>query len=498
MGRGHSAVRSSSRLVNKQKRSRSNSMGDPKVRLAVAKEVASRAASKDPTLDARAKGVLAAKAVHAMHEAEAEAQEEEEQSEDEAERIGIPDVLTKYKMAGTLVDEVLAIVVAACVAGATTRTLCDLGDKEMKKRTTAVFRNTKGPDGMKLRRGIAFPTTVNVNNVLCHHTPFADREIVTLKHGDVIKVHLGMHIDGYPATAATTIVVGAADVAPAPAGGIDVTESIVTPAQANCVAACWAALKSIIPMMRPGGLNHDVTAVIESTVAMFPGIQLVEGVLSNRTKRWIIDASDCIISTRIFDQEPHQDVAPCEFGADQVWTLDIATTDHTSRRMQTADMMESNIYRRNQYDGLLRLTAGEKSLDIIRRDFQCFPFQARQNEEPLKLRLGLSALKKADMVDTFPVLQCKKGFVTARFSCTIAITRHRTHVLCGAPQVPPCIAAAMTPLPVLLDAHFQSCGVEEPKAKKGGKASKVEESVEEAADEAADETDRHRKRRRVA
>ena len=388
------------------------------------------------------KGLTVSKAIRDLVD------EDYEASEDENERPSHPDVMSKYKLAGKIVDDTLDMICKKCSAGASTKDLCAMGDKELYNRCRGVFRTAKNPEtGEPMKRGICFPTTISVNHILCHHTPFHDGEATILQPNDVVKVHMGAHVDGFPVTAARTIFVpDTGDVATGTEG------SPPSPAAANAWLAAYYAMKQLVEHLRPGAVNHDLTTLIESTVARFPGIILVEGVLSNRTKRWIIDGSDCIISTRILDQEPFQDVDFTEVKEGQVWTLDVAVTTASSRRLQTTETNETNIFRRNQFTGLLRLSSGERTLHEIRSFYQCFPFQARQSPEPLKTRLGLSALRKADMVDAFPVLQCKKGYVTVRFSCTVAVQKNRTTFVAGTlPAISPHVLSAAS---VVVPAEF--------------------------------------------
>jgi methionine aminopeptidase len=58
----------------------------------------------------------------------------------------------------------------------------------------------------KLERGIAFPACVSVNHICGHYSPLKEESRV-LNEGDVAKIDLGSHIDGYVALAAYTIVV---------------------------------------------------------------------------------------------------------------------------------------------------------------------------------------------------------------------------------------------------------------------------------------------------
>ncbi|CUG89259.1 peptidase, putative, partial [Bodo saltans] len=165
--------------------------------------------------------------------------EDLEASEDEDETTRRQDVLTKYKAAGKLVDEVMEFVVEKCIIGANTYTLCVAGDEELKRRAVGVFSKAKGEDGKKIPRGIAFPCTVSVNNMLCNHSPAQESHTVTLKGGDVVKVHMGVHVDGYPVSAARTIIVAR------PAE----VETGLPSSVCNTVEASRVALLSVIHML---------------------------------------------------------------------------------------------------------------------------------------------------------------------------------------------------------------------------------------------------------
>ena len=56
--------------------------------------------------------------------------------------------------------------------------------------------------------GIAFPTCISVNNVICHYSPLISEPDTVLADGDVVKIDMGAHIDGYIAVVAHSFVVG--------------------------------------------------------------------------------------------------------------------------------------------------------------------------------------------------------------------------------------------------------------------------------------------------
>lgn len=74
-------------------------------------------------------------------------------------------------------------VLEKCVAGASVRETCEYGDKLLLEETSKVFKKEKD-----LKKGIAFPTCISVNNCICHFSPIASEPDVILKEDDMVKV----------------------------------------------------------------------------------------------------------------------------------------------------------------------------------------------------------------------------------------------------------------------------------------------------------------------
>jgi len=369
MGRGYSVQRGASkRPTNKDKRPRSVPMA--KLRKTIT-TVAEQTKSKEE---------MAA----AMQELDSD---DDCPSEDEDETIRRPDVLTKYKICGTITDEAVKTVGAACIAGASTFDLCEQGDTLIIEKVKKMFQKSKSNDGKRMLKGLCFPMTVSVNNVLCNASPANKGEAATLANGDVVKVSCAVHIDGYPTTSAVTLVVGAAD------GAVTSLPAEV----AHLLAATHYAIHGMIRLMKVGTENQDVTDFIMHVAKCF-GVEPVEGVLSNRTKRWILDGNECIIAKRILTEDPQMNVEDCWICEHEVWTL------------------------------------ANECLKEVRDAYMCFPWTPLRTENTLRTRLGVTELRKLDMLDEFPILGSQKGFMTARHSCTVAVTDKRTHILSGRPD----------------------------------------------------------------
>ena len=85
----------------------------------------------------------------------------------------------------------------------------DKGLKQIKKNIPLIdiatdIENTIKENGAK----IAFPVNLSINDIAAHYTPTFD-DTTTFKQGDVVKLDVGAHINGYIADTAITTEIGA-------------------------------------------------------------------------------------------------------------------------------------------------------------------------------------------------------------------------------------------------------------------------------------------------
>jgi curved DNA binding protein len=236
-----------------------------------------------------------------MVEARERADSAEEEFKDEN-FIERPAILDKYKAAAQITNIALLKVISLCVPGADIYAICQEGDKLMDEELRKVFNNKKSK---KMERGIAFPTCVSVNNIMGHFSPMQD-ESHLLQEGDVAKIDLGCHLDGFVAQAAHTVVVSAD-----PA-------SKVSGRKADAVLAAYHAFRAAQRLIKEQGTNTKVTEVIGKIAAEFE-CNPVEGVLSHKLKKHLIDGNDVIINK----ETPDQRVEEFEFAPGDVIGLDV-------------------------------------------------------------------------------------------------------------------------------------------------------------------------------
>jgi methionine aminopeptidase len=115
--------------------------------------------------------------------------------------------------------------------------------------------------------GIAFPTSISPNNAVAHLSPIEGEPEaeITFKAGDVVKVSLGAHIDGFAGILADTVVI------PEKEG-----EDVITGKKADLLTAAWLASEAAIRLVKPGAKNYAVTEAVGKIAEAF-GCQPLEG-----------------------------------------------------------------------------------------------------------------------------------------------------------------------------------------------------------------------------
>jgi curved DNA binding protein len=196
---------------------------------------------------------------------------------------------------------VLAEVLAALAPGASIAELCEKGDAAIEAACAKTY--TKKKD---MAKGVAFPTCISVNELIAHYSPLKSESRV-LAAGDAVKVDLGVHLDGFAALVAQTVVLRAAD---APA---------LTGPQADVIAAAHAAGDVVLRLLKPGARGAAVTDAVERTAAAF-GVSVVSSVQCSLLQQYSLDSGKSVPLKRDAGVK-YEDVT---FAANEVWCVEVA------------------------------------------------------------------------------------------------------------------------------------------------------------------------------
>uniref|UniRef100_A0A8C7DEG1 Proliferation-associated 2G4, b n=1 Tax=Oncorhynchus kisutch TaxID=8019 RepID=A0A8C7DEG1_ONCKI len=212
-------------------------------------------------------------------------------------------VVTKYKMGAEIANQALKAVVEAAKAGETVVSLCAKGDAFIMAETGKVFRKEKD-----LKKGIAFPTSVSVNNCVCHFSPLKSDPEIVLKSGDLVKIDLGVHVDGFISNLAHSFVVGVTKDAP------------LTGRKADVIKAAHLCAEAALRLVKPGNQNSQVTEAWNKIAKSFK-CSAIEGMLSHQLKQHVIDGEKTIIQNPTDQQRKDHEKA--EFEVHEVYAVDV-------------------------------------------------------------------------------------------------------------------------------------------------------------------------------
>lgn len=162
------------------------------------------------------------------------------------------EVLAKLRQAGRIAAAAREAGARRIVPGAKVREVCE-----------AVEDVIVGQGG-----GLAFPAQSSINHVAAHYCPSPEDE-TAYAEGDVAKLDVGVHVDGWVVDTAVTVNVGDRD------------------ANRGVVRAADEALRAAIAALRPGVEVSVVSGAIERAIASF-GLRPVRNLCGHGVGRWTV------------------------------------------------------------------------------------------------------------------------------------------------------------------------------------------------------------------
>lgn len=355
--------------------------------------------------------IMSEKPIKKDEEVESESESEEEKEEEEVTDLSNSDVATKYREAAKICNLALQGVIQQCVAGARIIDVCKFGDSVVEQSCAQVFRSKS------VEKGIAFPTCVSVNECVCHNSPLESEEQPPLENGDMVKVDVGCHIDGYIAVTAHTFVVGADPATP------------IEGPQADVVKAAYLGAQAALKTLRPGNTNKMVTEAIARVAESF-GVKAVSGTLMHQMKRYVIDGNKVIL----LREEPgmEQRVEDCTFEPFEVYSVDVAMSSGEGKPRET-DTRTTVFKRAVDQQYRLKMRASRYLFNEVNARFPTMPFSLRALEDERQARMGVVECLKHELLHPYPVLYERAGDHVAHFKLTVLLLQSGTVAVTGMP-----------------------------------------------------------------
>uniref|UniRef100_A0A7S4JM53 Peptidase M24 domain-containing protein n=1 Tax=Odontella aurita TaxID=265563 RepID=A0A7S4JM53_9STRA len=345
---------------------------------------------------------------------------EEEEEEEEVTDLSNSDVCTKYQEASKIVNTALEGLVGQCLPGAKIIDLCQFGTAVIDAQASKLYQ--KKVKGQPVEKGVAFPVCISVNDVVCNHSPLSSEELEPLKTGDIVKIDLGCHIDGYISVAAHTLVVPEGPDSPP-----SVDDEV-----GNAAVAAYHAMLIAADAIRAGAKNAEVTAAVER-VAKAYGVSPVSTVRMHQMKRFVIDGvKEVALREPTADdlEEGEEKVPECEFEQGEVYAVDVAMSTGDGK-VRPGDL-RTTVFKRNvETSYRLKMKASRYVLGEVDRKFPTLPFTLRHFEDERSAKMGITECVAHGLLTPYPSLHERDGAKVAHFKCTVLLLPSGTNKVTG-------------------------------------------------------------------
>ncbi len=275
-------------------------------------------------------------------------------------------------------------------AGKTAKKAIELAKKIVKPGVSILETAQKiESEIMKNNAQIAFPVNISANDFAAHDTAFPNDTRV-FRDDDIIKIDIGVHIDGYIADTAVTI--------------------CFDNSKADLVKASEKALENALKIACPGTNIGDIGKTIQETIESF-GYKPVSNLSGHYLGQYMIHTG-----TSIPNIETNTDVVLKE--GDAIAIEPFATDGAGAIR----DGSRVGIYRFLENKSV-RLQSARKLLQFVQKNYSTLPFAARWLKEPrgFMLDAALKQLVQAGALHEYPVLKEVGNGMVAQAEHTVLV-----------------------------------------------------------------------------
>lgn len=249
--------------------------------------------------------------------------------------------------------------------------------------------------------GVGFPTGLSINDTAAHYTPNKGDKTV-LGQGDVLKVDIGVHVNGHIVDSAFTMAF----------------EEKYNPLLEAVKAATNTGIRESGIDVRLCDIGAAIQETMESHEIELDGktypIKCIRNLNGHSIDRYLIHAGKTVPIVKNDDQtkmEEGETFAIETFGSTgNGYVHDEGECSHYARNTETGNVP-------------LRLNSAKALLATIDKTFGTLPFSRRQLDHigQDKYLLALNNLVRSDVVQDYPPLVDKPGCYTAQFEHTILL-----------------------------------------------------------------------------
>ncbi|EGR33915.1 protein phosphatase 2C, putative [Ichthyophthirius multifiliis] len=313
----------------------------------------------------------------------------------------------KFKQAGQIANLVFQrITKEKIMQNSSVFEICKFADEEIVRECKKVYLKEKN-------KGLASPTCISLNNQINYNCPIQDNKQV-IKNGDLVKIELGVHIDGFPAYITGTVLCGA---------------NQVEGKKAECVHAAYQALQAALRTVQFGFSTSGTSRIIQLCINQYgcTPIQEIKGFEAQKNGQ--IGG----LIYQIVDQECENNSFRYEHQG--VYVLDVCVCNGKG---QVSVCEESNVYQvlKNKQLSIIGVKKHSQNLwKEIQEKQPFFYFNLRDYQNQQHLEQSIQEFNKQGLLEKKECLQVDQGEFVARFQITVGVNSSGVSFITGGDDV---------------------------------------------------------------
>lgn len=327
------------------------------------------------------------------------------------------DNLNKYKSAGLIATKAVNKMITLAKPNTKLLDVYNQGINFVKLELDKVYKEIQN-------KGFSFPICLSINNIAGHYVP-NNKDV--LNDGDILKIELGVHIDGYPSFIVYSTVVGS-----------DKNNE----KKANVMKAVIEASKEILTKMTPGTLNTEIVKIMEKYASKYScnlplsnEYGIIPGVFSYQISNSVCDGynTDDYAEDNMhrFILNRHNSsygysLTELELEENEIYAIDVLMSSGTGK-LNLIENLHTSVYRRN-YENFesLKLKTSRDTLSSFGKN--CFPVHMNMSDP--KTRLGLKECIEKEVVQPYSIVGEKNEEYIARVKFTVVV-KDKPILICG-------------------------------------------------------------------
>ena len=241
----------------------------------------------------------------------------------------------------------------------------------------------------------AFPCNISINHEAAHRTPIIGDELI-IPEDSVVKIDIGVHVNGYIADTAVTV--------------------SFNPRYEALLNAVREALERALKVVSAGVRFSEVGRTVENTLKSY-GYKPIKNLSGHSLDRYIIHAGESIPNY-------HELISLSRFKSNRAYAIEPFGTDGRGFVVESDTITIYALWKTGKVKGL---TLDEKRVFMnIRERFKTLPFTERWltdvfNGDVERLRKSLNRLLEKKIIYGYPILVEAGGGMVAQFEHTVLV-----------------------------------------------------------------------------